>query len=59
VASVRRNFIDLLTPSEVQALAVMAGKVLERTWPGRRRRAGGSVIVQAYGCGNSHKPAGS
>jgi DNA-binding MarR family transcriptional regulator len=28
VASVRRHFIDLLTPAEVQALAVLAGKVL-------------------------------
>ena len=28
VASVRRHFIDLLTPPEVQALAAVAGKVL-------------------------------
>jgi DNA-binding MarR family transcriptional regulator len=28
VASVRRHFIDLLTPSEVQAVAAVAGKVL-------------------------------
>jgi DNA-binding MarR family transcriptional regulator len=29
VASVRRHFIDLLTPAEVEALASVAGKVLE------------------------------
>ena len=35
--SVRRHFIDLLTPDEVQALASMAGKVLEHlAEPGSR-----------------------
>jgi DNA-binding MarR family transcriptional regulator len=41
VASVRRHFIDLLTPSEVQTLADVAGKVLEHFGEPQQDAAGG------------------
>jgi DNA-binding MarR family transcriptional regulator len=36
VASVRRHFIDLLTPSQVQCLGEVAGQVLEHFDQGER-----------------------